>query len=144
MTKNLFWHEQSVSYKSRISIKGHGSAVLWFTGLSGSGKSTIANKLDLELNKKNIHTYLLDGDNVRQGLNKNLGFSEEDRVENIRRIGEVSKLFVDAGIVTLTAFISPFKNDRESVRHSFQKISLLKSLAVPILKYVKKRPKRTL
>lgn len=121
MTKNLFWHEQSVSYKSRISIKGHGSAVLWFTGLSGSGKSTIANKLDLELNKKNIHTYLLDGDNVRQGLNKNLGFSEEDRVENIRRIGEVSKLFVDAGIVTLTAFISPFKSDRESVRALFPK-----------------------
>tara|TARA_S200000501_G_scaffold367439_1_gene403759 strand:- start:97 stop:714 length:618 start_codon:yes stop_codon:yes gene_type:complete len=119
MTKNLFWHEQSVSHKARNSIKNHDSAVLWFTGLSGSGKSTIANKLDLELNKKKIHTYLLDGDNVRQGLNKNLGFSEEDRVENIRRIGEVSRLFVDAGIVTLAAFISPFKNDRESVRALF-------------------------
>ena len=139
MTKNLFWHEQSVSYKSRISIKGHGSAVLWFTGLSGSGKSTIANKLDLELNKKNIHTYLLDGDNVRQGLNKNLGFSEEDRVENIRRIGEVSKLFVDAGIVTLTAFISPFKNDRKSVRELFPKKKFIEIACSANLKICEER-----
>ena len=93
MSENLFWHEQTVSHKARILIKGHSSAVLWFTGLSGSGKSTIANAVDLELNKKKIHTYLLDGDNVRQGLNQNLGFSAQDRIENIRRIGEVSKLY---------------------------------------------------
>lgn len=139
MTKNLFWHDQSVSYESRIAIKEHGSAVLWFTGLSGSGKSTIANKLDLELNKKNIHTYLLDGDNVRQGLNKNLGFSEEDRVENIRRIGEVSKLFVDAGIVTLTAFISPFKNERENVRSLFPKNKFIEIACSANLKICEER-----
>ena len=139
MTENLFWHEQSVSYKARISIKNHASAVLWFTGLSGSGKSTIANKLDLELNKKNIHTYLLDGDNVRQGLNKNLGFSEKDRVENIRRIGEVSKLFVDAGIVTLTAFISPFKNDRNSVRKLFPKKKFIEIACSANLKICEER-----
>jgi adenylylsulfate kinase len=89
---------------------------LWFTGLSGSGKSTIANALELKLQALGAHTYLLDGDNVRHGLNKNLGFSPEDRVENIRRIGEVAKLFVDAGVIVLTAFISPYRQDRDMVR----------------------------
>ncbi len=139
MTKNLFWHEQSVSHKARNLIKNHSPALLWFTGLSGSGKSTIANRLDLELNRKDIHTYLLDGDNVRQGLNKNLGFSEEDRVENIRRIGEVSKLFVDAGIVTLAAFISPFKSDRENVRSLFPKKKFIEIACIANLKTCEER-----
>ena len=135
MNENLFWHEQTVDHKARIAIKHHSSAVLWFTGLSGSGKSTIANAVDLKLNEKKIHTYLLDGDNIRQGLNQNLGFSEQDRIENIRRIGEVSKLFVDAGILTLAAFISPFEKDRETVRKLFPKnkfieIACLASLEV--------------
>jgi adenylylsulfate kinase len=90
-------------------------AVLWFTGLSGSGKSTIANAVELELHRRGVRTYLLDGDNVRHGLNKDLGFSDEDRIENLRRISEVSKLFVDAGLLVLTAFISPFRVDRQRV-----------------------------
>ena len=98
---------------------GHRGAVLWYTGLSGSGKSTIANAADRKLNQLGVHTYLLDGDNIRHGLNKNLGFSAEDRAENIRRIGEVTKLMVDAGLVTSTAFISPYRRDRDQVRALF-------------------------
>ena len=113
---NVHWHEHRVSSDERKKLKGHGSCVLWFTGLSGSGKSTIANTVDHKLAEMGKHTYLLDGDNIRQGLNKNLGFSAEDRTENIRRIGEVSKLFTDAGLITLTAFISPYREDRDSVR----------------------------
>ena len=94
-------------------------ARLWFTGLSGSGKSTIANALDLRLFERGYHTFLLDGDNVRHGLNKDLGFSDNDRIENIRRIGEVSKLFTDAGLIVLSAFISPFTRDRRLVRNLF-------------------------
>jgi len=111
-----------VSYKGRITredrerLKGHKSFILWFTGLSGSGKSTLSHKVEERLHEMGIHTYVLDGDNVRQGLNKDLGFSEEDRRENIRRIGEVAKLFVDAGVAVLTAFISPYRKDREFVR----------------------------
>ena len=118
---NLFWHDQSVSDDDRRTLKGHDAMVLWFTGLSASGKSSIANAVDAELNKMGVHTYLLDGDNIRQGLNKNLGFSTEDRTENIRRIGEVSKLMVNAGLITLTAFISPFQADRNMVRALFSK-----------------------
>ena len=118
-SNNLFWHNQSVSTDERKRLKNHNSAVLWFTGLSASGKSTIANCVDRKLNDAGIHTYLLDGDNVRQGLNNNLGFSAEDRAENIRRIGEDSKLMVDAGLMTLTAFISPFNDDRDLVRSLF-------------------------
>lgn len=114
--KNIVWHEHHVSKKERAAIKGQKPCVLWFTGLSGSGKSTIANALEIKLNQAKKHTYLLDGDNVRLGLNKGLTFSDEDRIENIRRIGEVSKLFVDAGIIVLTAFISPFQQDRKQVR----------------------------
>ncbi|MCF6093259.1 adenylyl-sulfate kinase [Microaerobacter geothermalis] len=113
---NLVWHDSSVKKEDRHRLNGHRSGVIWFTGLSGSGKSTLANAVDRELYKHNIRSYVLDGDNIRHGLNRNLGFSPEDRQENIRRIGEVSKLFVDAGLFVLTAFISPYRNDREMVR----------------------------
>lgn len=113
---NLVWHEQQISKEKRLVHLNQKPCVIWFTGLSGSGKSTIANALEVELFKRGRKTYLLDGDNVRHGLNKDLGFSEVDRVENIRRIGEVSKLFVDAGLIVLAAFISPFKSDRQIAR----------------------------
>ncbi|WP_053361319.1 adenylyl-sulfate kinase [Bacillus sp. FJAT-27251] len=113
---NITWHDAAITKESRRKQNGHGSFVLWFTGLSGSGKSTVANAVAKELYDRNIKNYVLDGDNVRHGLNKDLGFSDEDRTENIRRIGEVANLFVDAGQVVLTAFISPFKADRELVR----------------------------
>ena len=114
--EDIVWHQQNIKKDSRIKLLNQKPCILWFTGLSGSGKSTIANALEVELFKRGIKTYLLDGDNVRHGLNKDLGFSELDRVENIRRIGEVSKLFVDAGLIVLTAFISPFKSDRQIAR----------------------------
>ncbi len=113
---NITWHEQQVSKTERRGLNGHKGAVLWFTGLSACGKSTVANTVDHKLHSKGKHTYVLDGDNIRHGLNKNLGFSAEDRTENIRRIGEVARLFCDAGFVTLTAFISPYKADRDNVR----------------------------
>ena len=113
---NVTWHDHRVSSDDRRQAKGQKPAVLWFTGLSACGKSTIANTVDHMLHEKGYHTYLLDGDNVRMGLNKNLGFSAEDREENIRRIGEVAKLFVDAGLITLTAFISPYRQDRDNCR----------------------------
>ncbi|MCL1124900.1 adenylyl-sulfate kinase [Shewanella surugensis] len=113
---NVVWHQASVSHEERMGLNGHKPAVLWFTGLSGSGKSTMANAVDRLLHQLACHTYVLDGDNVRHGLNGDLSFSDRDRVENIRRIGEVSKLFVDAGMLVLTAFISPFRADRELVR----------------------------
>ncbi|QIZ75740.1 adenylyl-sulfate kinase [Ferrimonas lipolytica] len=116
MSSNVVWHQHQVGHQQRQQLKGHGAAVLWFTGLSGSGKSTIANALEQQLLQRNIHSYLLDGDNVRHGLNGDLGFSDDDRVENIRRVGEVSKLFVDSGTLVLSAFISPFQADRDSVR----------------------------
>lgn len=113
---NVTWHEHRVSKEGRAELNGHSGCVLWFTGLSGCGKSTIANTVDHLLHQRKAHTYVLDGDNIRMGLNKNLGFSPEDRTENIRRIGEVSKLFSNAGIITLTAFISPYREDRDAVR----------------------------
>ena len=115
--KNIKWHESSISRQNLESLRGHKGMVLWFTGLSGSGKSTLANALNETLHAKKISTYLLDGDNIRHGLCKDLGFSDKDREENIRRIGEVSNLFMNAGIVTITAFVSPFKSDREKVRN---------------------------
>ena len=115
--KNIVWHNHQVSKEDRSNLKEQRACVLWFTGLSGSGKSTIANAVESKLLELEKHTYLLDGDNIRMGLNKGLSFSETDRVENIRRIGEVSKLFVDAGVIVLTAFISPFVKDREQVRN---------------------------
>ncbi len=118
--ENIVWHEHHVSKSERAKLKQQRPCVLWFTGLSGSGKSTIANEVERRLHQRGKHTYLLDGDNVRLGLNSDLSFSDADRVENIRRIGEVSKLFVDAGLIVLTAFISPFKEDRNRVREMMQ------------------------
>ena len=114
--KNIVWHDHHVTKEERANIKDQKPCILWFTGLSGSGKSTIANAVESKLLALHNHTYLLDGDNIRMGLNKGLSFSDEDRIENIRRIGEVSKLFVDAGTIVLTAFISPFQKERDTVR----------------------------
>ena len=113
---NVTWHEHKVTREDRQKLNGHRGAVLWFTGLSGCGKSTIANAVDQLLHEQGVHTFVLDGDNIRMGLNKNLGFSPEDRTENIRRIGEVAKLFADAATIVSTAFISPYKADRDMVR----------------------------
>ncbi|WP_298860645.1 adenylyl-sulfate kinase [uncultured Gimesia sp.] len=113
---NVTWHDHRVSKAERCKQNGHKGACLWFTGLSGSGKSTIANTVDHKLFEMGKHTFVLDGDNIRMGLNKNLGFSPEDRTENIRRIGEVSKLYTDGGILVMTAFISPYLEDRNQVR----------------------------
>lgn len=118
--KNIKWHEGKVVKSNRHQLHGHNSALLWFTGLSGSGKSTISVEVEKSLHEDGIHTYRLDGDNIRHGLNQDLSFSIEDRKENIRRVGEVSKLFVDAGVLTLAAFISPFKEDRAFVRSLLQ------------------------
>jgi len=115
-TKNIVWHATTITKQDRHRVNGHKSAILWYTGLSGAGKSTLANKVEEKLFERGIHTYVLDGDNIRHGLNKGLGFSTEDRKENIRRIGEVSKLFVDAGAFVSTAFISPYREDRDMVR----------------------------
>jgi adenylylsulfate kinase len=115
-SKNLTWHEGQVSRTSREELLGQKGVTLWLTGLSGSGKSTIAVAAEAALRDQGRLTYILDGDNVRQGLNSNLGFSPEDRTENIRRIGEVSKLFTDTGVIVLTAFISPYREDRDQVR----------------------------
>jgi adenylyl-sulfate kinase len=114
--ENIVWHEHNLSKKQRSEQKRQKPCILWFTGLSGSGKSTIAGAVEQKLFELGHHTYLLDGDNVRHGLNKDLGFSDKDRVENIRRIGEMSALFADAGLIVLSAFISPFKSDRKMVR----------------------------
>ncbi|MCK9918225.1 adenylyl-sulfate kinase, partial [Microbacteriaceae bacterium K1510] len=113
---NVVWHDTTITKADRTQLNGHKSAILWFTGLSGAGKSTLANALEKQLHELGIHTYLLDGDNIRQGINRDLGFSAEDRTENIRRIGEVARLFVDAGVLVLTAFISPFQADRQLAR----------------------------
>ena len=115
-SKNLTWHEGQVSRTSREELLGQKGVTLWLTGLSGSGKSTIAVAAEAALREQGALTYILDGDNVRQGLNSNLGFSPEDRTENIRRIGEVARLFTDAGVIVLTAFISPYREDRDQVR----------------------------
>lgn len=113
---NITWHDHHVTREQREQLNGNRGAVLWFTGLSGSGKSTVANLVDEKLHNLGKHSIVLDGDNVRHGLNKNLGFSAEDRTENIRRIGEVAKLFADAGIIAITCFISPYKVDRDAAR----------------------------
>lgn len=119
--RNIIPQASSVSKKDRQRLNGHRSMVLWFTGLSGSGKTTLAQRVEAALMKRGVLSYLLDGDNIRMGLNRDLGFSAQDREENIRRIGEVSRLFVDAGIVVLTAFISPYRKDRDFVRSLMEK-----------------------
>ena len=113
---NVIWHDGLVHREQRESRRGHRGAILWFTGLSGAGKSTLANAVEEQLFAEGCVTYVLDGDNVRHGLNGDLGFSPEDRTENIRRIGEVARLFVDAGAIVLTAFISPYRADRDRIR----------------------------
>tara|TARA_Y100001968_G_scaffold331466_1_gene386247 strand:+ start:12170 stop:12811 length:642 start_codon:yes stop_codon:yes gene_type:complete len=113
---NIIWHTASVNREARSQERGHKSSIIWFTGLSGSGKSTLANAVNIALFQAGISTYVLDGDNIRHGLCKDLGFSDLDREENIRRIGEVAKLFLDAGIIVLTAFVSPFRADRSKAR----------------------------
>ena len=113
---NVVWHDTKVTKESRCAHKAQKPCILWFTGFSGSGKSTIANAVEHRLAELKQHTYLLDGDNVRHGLNKDLGFTDDDRIENIRRIGEVAKLFVDSGLIVVTAFISPFRAERQLVR----------------------------
>lgn len=115
-TANIVWHPTTVTKTDRQQRTGHQSAILWFTGLSGAGKSTLANAVEYELHQRGLASYVLDGDNIRHGLNRGLGFGPDDRKENIRRIGEVAKLFVDAGVITLTAFISPYREDRELAR----------------------------
>ena len=113
---NITWHEGAITNADRERLLQQKGVVIWFTGLSGSGKSTLAHAVEEKLFEKGHLTYVLDGDNIRHGLNKNLGFSPEDREENIRRIGEVAKLFADAGIITMTAFISPYRADRDKAR----------------------------
>lgn len=113
---NITWHQGAVTSKEREKLLGQKGIVIWFTGLSGSGKSTLAHAVEEKLFEKGHLSYVLDGDNIRHGLNKNLGFSPADREENIRRIGEVSKLFTDAGVIAMTAFISPYRADRDKAR----------------------------
>ena len=117
MQKNIVKHSYSVNLDSRKKLKQHQPLLLWFTGLSGSGKSTIANCVEQELHKNSIHTYTLDGDNIRKGLNSDLSFSPEDRTENIRRIAETAHLMMDAGLVVLAAFVSPYRIDRDHIRN---------------------------
>ena len=117
---NIVWHKSEVTRTDRQRLNMHKSGVLWFTGLSGSGKSTLANVVDVRLHELRMRSYVLDGDNIRHGLNKDLGFSMEDRIENIRRIGEVAKLFVDSGQIVSTAFISPLRGEREQARSLFE------------------------
>ena len=116
MKENIIPHNFSITQRQRSELKRHSPLLVWFTGLSGSGKSTIANALEKELFSQNMHTYLLDGDNVRRGLNSNLSFSQEDRAENIRRIAEVANLMLDAGLVVIASFVSPYREDRENVK----------------------------
>ena len=140
--KNIVWHPNKVNRKDREQIKNQKGVVLWFTGLSGSGKSTIANELEYQLNRMKYHTYILDGDNIRHGLNKDLGFTEEDRSENIRRISEVAKLFVDAGIITITAFISPFIKDRKEAKNIIGKENFIEVfIDTPLEECVNRDPK---
>ena len=118
-TDNIVWHQHFIDKAARAAQKGHQPALLWFTGLSGSGKSTLAGALEVELIQRGIHTYLLDGDNVRHGLCSDLGFAPADRQENLRRVGEVAKLMVDAGLVVLAAFVSPYQAERDAIRARF-------------------------
>ena len=117
ISSNVVWHHATIDRQIREEMNGHKSVILWFTGLSGSGKSTLAHAVEEKLYEMKCRTFVLDGDNIRHGLCGDLGFSDEDRVENIRRIGEVAKLFLEAGVISLTAFISPFRSDREKVRN---------------------------
>lgn len=138
----MVWHESVLKKEDRQALHGHKSLMIWFTGLSGSGKSTVANALQLKLYQQGISSYLLDGDNLRHGINKDLSFSEKDRKENIRRTAEIGKLFVDAGIVVLAALISPYEEDRECARFLFNKGEFIEVyVACPIEECQKRDPK---
>ncbi len=133
INENVVWHQHVVDRMQRENSNGHKGAVLWFTGLSGSGKSTLAGAIEHQLASMGIKTYLLDGDNIRHGLCGDLGFSDADRQENIRRVGEVAKLMVDAGLVVATAFISPYQEDRNKVRQLFEQDQFLELyVATPV------------
>ena len=136
---DIVWHNSTIKYTDRSKQLNQTPFLLWFTGLSASGKSSLANTVEQKLFDLGYKTYLLDGDNVRHGLNKDLGFSEKSRVENIRRIGEVSKLFLDSGTIVLTAFISPFKSDRKLVRQLFEDGSFLEVFIDSSLEVCEKR-----
>lgn len=139
---NLTWQKLRLSKADRINISGQKPFVVWITGLSGSGKSTLADALEHHLYAKGLRTYLLDGDNVRHGLSKDLGFSDADRVENIRRIGETAKLMVDAGLIVITAFISPFRADRRMVRDMLEPSEFIELyMDVPLAVCEKRDPK---
>ncbi len=125
MKDNITPHTYHISVDDRRQSNGHNSFLIWFTGLSGSGKSTIANLVEQELHKKGVKTYVLDGDNIRKGINKDLTFSPEDRTENIRRIAEIANLLVDAGIVVIAAFVSPYKNDRDNIRSILKDVNFV-------------------
>ena len=125
MKENIVLHNYQVSKRDRQEKNGHNSFLIWFTGLSGSGKSTIANAVEQELHKLDVKTYTLDGDNIRKGINSDLTFSPEDRTENIRRIAEIGGLMVDAGFVTLAAFVSPYKKDRENVKNIVKDVNFV-------------------
>ncbi len=141
-SENITWHDSKVSQIHRSKLKNQNSLMLWFTGLSGAGKSTIANELEKMLYEKGFHTYLLDGDNVRYGLNRDLGFGKDDRSENIRRIAEAAKLMVDAGLIVISAFISPFRKDREMARSIYNKYEFLEVyIDTPIEECSKRDPK---
>jgi adenylylsulfate kinase len=136
---NVIYHQASVTRDRRNKLNNHNSVVIWFTGLSGSGKSTLAHVLEEKLFNESCITYVLDGDNVRHGLNSNLGFSDSDRKENVRRIGEVSKLMLEAGIIVMTAFISPFRVDREDVRKLVSKGDFIEIYCKASLEICEKR-----
>ncbi|EGO0810589.1 adenylyl-sulfate kinase [Campylobacter lari] len=139
MNKNLTWHTSNITKNQRANLKNQKPCVVWFTGLSGSGKSTLANALEEKLLNLGYHTYILDGDNVRHGLNKDLGFDEASRVENIRRIGELCKLFIDSGLIVICAFISPFEKDRAFIRSLLEKDEFIEVFVDTPLKICEKR-----
>jgi adenylylsulfate kinase len=125
MSTHIIPHNYQISRYDRVASNKHKSLLVWFTGLSGSGKSTIANQVEYQLHKTGIKTYSLDGDNIRKGINKDLSFSPQDRTENIRRIGEVANLMIDAGIVVLAAFVSPYKKDRDALRNLVKDVNFV-------------------
>ncbi len=139
---NIVWHNSSVSREDREKLLKQKSSVLWFTGLSGSGKSTLAAAVEKRLHDSGRLTYMLDGDNIRYGINSDLGFSSSERKENIRRIGEIAKLFVDAGVITLACFISPFKEDREAVRRLVPEDFIEVFVDCPLEECEKRDPKK--
>ncbi len=125
MSKNIIWSENHISKIQRENLLQQKGVILWMTGLSGAGKSTIAKQLEKKLHEKNRLAYILDGDNIRHGLNNDLGFSKEDRIENLRRVTEVGKLFVDLGVITIVSFISPYREERDNIRKSFSPVEFI-------------------